>query len=168
MPRVIVLVPWLVHRPRRRPCTTVVLHATAGSTASGAISTLRRRGLSYHYIIAKDGAIHKCAPMEGVALHAGLSLGPDGKEVNGYSIGIAFVNWNDGVDSYTQAQVDAAAWIVGELKPHLPLKWVTSHAAISPGRKTDPKGFSIQGFADRVGLDLWTPVDCAAHVGGVV
>lgn len=168
MPRVIVLVPWLVHRPRRRPCTTVVLHATAGSTASGAISTLRRRKLSYHYIIAKDGVVYKCAPMEGNALHAGLSLGPDDTEVNGYSIGIAFVNRNNGKDRYTQAQVDSAAWIVSELKPHLPLTWVTSHAAISPGRKTDPKGFAIQAFADRVGLDLWTQPEGAAHVGGIV
>ncbi len=168
MPKVVALKSWLASKERRREFTTVVLHATAGSTASGAIVTLRLRKLSYHYIIEKSGVIHKCVPMNNVAYHAGISFGPDGIQVNEYSIGISFVNLNNGKDPYTREQVESAAWLVGELKRAIPtLKWITSHAAVSPGRKTDPRGLEIAQFADRVGLDLYTP-NGAIHVGGVV
>ena len=46
---------WLANRKRTKALTTVVLHATGGSSLSGAVSTLIARGLSYHYIIDKVG-----------------------------------------------------------------------------------------------------------------
>src|SRR5580704_15114005 len=93
----------------------VVLHSTAGSerspaSADNAIATLRLRGLSYHYIITKDGSVIKCLPVGQKAYHAGSSYGPHeaergistaqdaegnfvaGTSVNGYSVGISFVN----------------------------------------------------------------------------
>lgn len=168
--------PWLSHRARPSDAVvdTVVLHATGGSTASGAIETLRERGLSYHFIIEPDGHIYKCCPASARASHAGNSYGPheqangvsrsqdsgsnfrDGCSVNSYTIGISFVNRDTGTDPYEAAQVDAAAQLVESLKTQFPaLKWITTHKIVSPGRKTDPAGFDIDAFGSRVGLRVW-------------
>lgn len=145
---------WLASRARKEPCTTVVLHATAGSSMSGAIQTLIFRGLSYHYLIAKDGAVTKAVPYSRVAFHAGKSFGPGGDNVNRYSIGISFVNRNDGKDPYTREQVDACKALIATLQAAVPtLKWLTTHYAISPGRKTDPKAFSVKSVQGS--LRLW-------------
>lgn len=146
-------------RARKMPCDTVVLHATAGPTFTGAFATLRNRELSYHYIIEdereKDGLVRKLVPYGRVAYHAGASVGPHGKNVNNYSVGISFVNRNDGVDGYSQAQYDAALDLIEELRAVLPLKYVTTHALISPGRKTDPKNFPLEQLARDCGLEVW-------------
>lgn len=150
---------WLAHKARILECDTVVLHATAGPTASGAIQTLRQKKLSYHYLLEDqrehDGRIIKCVPSRSVAFHAGESRGPHGRWVNNYSLGISFVNDNLGHDPYSQKQFDACAELIEALKGDFPLKWLTTHYWISPGRKSDPKGFDIEGMGRRVGLALW-------------
>ena len=141
------------------PCDTVVLHATAGSTFQGALSALKSRELSYHYIIEDeretDGLVRKCVPYGRVAYHAGKSFGPKGSNVNNYSIGVSFVNRNDGVDGYSAAQYKACLGLIEELKKALPLKHITTHYAISPGRKSDPRNFPIKKMAEDCGLQLW-------------
>ncbi len=156
--KIVALAQWLASRPRTKPCTTIVLHATAGGSLSGALSTLRIKGLSYHYIIEKDGTITKCCPSNRVAFHAGKSEGPQGDNVNGYSIGISFVNRNDGTDMIPEAQEKAAQELVTELRESFPLHWVTTHWAISPGRKTDPRPMGpgrLMKFAQICGLKAW-------------
>jgi len=141
------------------PCDTVVLHATAGSTFSGAVSALKARELSYHYVIEdqreSDGVVRKCVPYSRVAFHAGESEGPHGSNVNNYSVGISFVNLNDGVDGYSLKQYAACLELIETLKKVLPLKYITTHAIISPGRKTDPREFPIEQMAHDCGLELW-------------
>ncbi len=143
------------------PCDTVVLHATAGSTFKGAFNALKSRELSYHYIIEdqkeSDGLVRKLVPYGRVAYHAGDSRGPHGANVNNYSVGISFVNLNDGMDGYSAAQYKACQELIQELKKGLPLKYITSHALISPGRKTDPKNFPLLQMAADCGLILWRP-----------
>lgn len=147
---------WLDGKGKRRvPITTIVLHATAGSTASGALSTLRLRGLSYHAIIEDqretDGKVIKAVPDTMTAAHAGKSVGPDGPGVNAYSLGLSFVNLNDGQDPYSEAQINAAldrceSWCLA----YPTIRWITTHWAISPGRKTDPKGFPHMAFVAKL------------------
>lgn len=135
---------WLPTRARKVDPTTVVLHATVGATALSSIAWLRKISLSYHYVIERDGTIYKCAPTGRVAFHCGASVGPDGSNVNNYSIGIAFANKDDGKDLYTVAQVEACNELLDSLALAMPsLKYVTTHARISPGRKTDPKYLSL-------------------------
>lgn len=149
------LVQWLASRPRRRPCTTVVLHATAGSSLAGALKALRDRELSYNFIIEKSGQITKCAPYTRVAFHAGKSSGPEGANVNEYSIGISFVNLNDGSDPYTEAQIRECDLLIRDLKAAMPsLVYLTTHYAISPGRKNDPKRFPVS-MVNGAGLQMW-------------
>jgi N-acetyl-anhydromuramyl-L-alanine amidase AmpD len=153
------LVHWLASRGRSRPCDTVVLHATAGSTFAGALSALKARELSYHYVIEdqreSDGLVRKCVPYGRVAFHAGKSEGPHGANVNSYSVGISFVNLNDGLDGYSLKQYAACLELIQSLKTALPLKYITTHAFISPGRKTDPREFPIEQMAHDCGLELW-------------
>lgn len=153
------LASWLASRPRRRPPSTVVLHATAGRSLSGALATLKARGLSYHYLVAKGGEITKCVPIGRVAFHAGVSDGPEGPSCNEYSVGISMVNLNDGKDPYPAAQVEACRKLVRELAADMAsLKWITTHAAIAPRRKTDPKGFDVSRVAGD--LAIWP---CQIH-----
>lgn len=171
-----ILRPALPSSRRTEPVTGIVMHATAGSSLQGAIETLRERGLSYDYIIEKDGTITKCCPTANVAFHAGNSYGPKEAEakvsrtqdassnfvakcgVNPYTIGVSFVNWDNGKDPFTPAQEAAARELIKELKTALPtLKFITTHARVSPRRKVDPKGYDIDRLAADTGLQSWKP-----------
>lgn len=157
--------PWLPFgkRPVGALVNTVVLHASAGSTLEGAISTLRARGLSYHFLIEKDGTVWKGCPVLGQAHHAGESDGPQGKYVNRYSIGVCFINENDGRTPITAAQLEAAKRLIPELKPQMySYKWLCTHWAITVGpdgraRKTDPRLVDVPALASAVGLSPWKP-----------
>jgi len=154
---------WLSFRVRRKPITTIVLHATAGSTAAGAISTLMKKGFSYHYLIEDqretDGKIIKCVPTSKVAFHAGVSSGPMGKSVNNYSIGVSFINLNNGRDPYSAAQYQSCLELCIELIKAIPtIQYITTHYYVSPGRKTDPKGFPVQELINDLNLVLPKPV----------
>lgn len=169
--------PLLAHRDRKSTTVvdTIVMHATAGSSLSGAIQTLKERGLSYHYIIEKDGDVTKCVGSTDVAYHAGSSYGPHeqakgidpkqhptthefvaGTGVNEYTIGICFVNLNDGKDPYTPQQMESAATLIKQLKTAFPkLHWLTTHYWVSPKRKSDPAKFDMAALAAKTGLTLW-------------
>jgi N-acetyl-anhydromuramyl-L-alanine amidase AmpD len=172
------LSPWLAGhaRPIGTKVTLLVLHATAGSDVNGAIETLKLNGLSYHALIAKDGRMFKGLPFSSVAYHAGSSYGPReaergvsrvqrkdktfvaGCSVNTYSVGMAFVNRNDGKDPFSAMQTKNGIWLAGQVAIMYPeLKWVTSHAIVSPGRKSDPLGYDLDAFAREAGLEVWRP-----------
>lgn len=144
-------------KERRKDITTIVLHTTDGTTLDGALSTLAARGLSYHYLIDVDGDVVKAVDFERVAYHAGQSYGPDGANVNSYSIGISMVN--DGVMPFTKEQIASTANLIRELAAKIPtLKWITTHSRISPGRKRDPeKNFPYKQFISNLPLTNWEP-----------
>lgn len=149
---------WLEHRNRdeNTVADTLVLHATATGTLKDALEILRLRSISYHAIVDHDGSAVQCVPFDRVAFHAGESFGPQGEGVNEYSVGLAMVNWNDGDEPYPPEQVDALVELALAAKKAVPtLKYVTTHAAIAPKRKTDPVGFDVESFAKRVGLEVW-------------
>ncbi len=78
----------------------LVIHYTAGSSVSGAITGLEASGLSVHYIIDTDGSVTYLVDESDVAYHAGCqnTLGDDCPTTDGvsdynlYSIGIELVN----------------------------------------------------------------------------
>lgn len=140
-----------------------------------AVGILRNRGLSYHYIISKAGGVVECVQPLMKAYHAGSSYGPNEEDqklpteqdgqgmflaktgVNPYSIGISFVNLNDGLDPYTEEQTEAAAALILQLREQMPtLETITGHANVSPGRKSDPLGYDLAALANRTCLRLWT------------
>jgi len=150
---------WLDHRNRdeNTVADTLVLHATATGTLQEALEILRLRGISYHAIVDHDGSSVLCVPFDRVAYHAGESFGPQGEGVNEYSVGLSMVNWNDGDEPYPAEQVAGLVELALAAKRAVPsLRYVTTHAVIAPKRKTDPVGFDVEGFAKRVGLEVWT------------
>jgi len=78
--------------------TRIVLHYTAGSTLSGAISTLRKKGLSYNVLIDINGSVHQARGFNRRAGHAGRSNWKESEglsnssTLNADAIGISFVN----------------------------------------------------------------------------
>jgi N-acetyl-anhydromuramyl-L-alanine amidase AmpD len=154
---------WFKHQPRPVRPTTVVLHATAGGTLAGAVETLRERGLGYHYLIEPDGQVWKGAPIARQIGHAGESVGPEGPSVNRYSIGVSWVNLNDGTQEISEAQLAAAEELLVLLRKGLPsLKWLTTHYAITVRpdggyRKSDPRGVDVPKLARASGLEAWKP-----------
>lgn len=65
--------------------------------------------------------------------------------MNSYSIGISLVNLNNGIDPYPQAQREALSVLCTALLGTEPtLKYITTHWAVSPGRKSDPKKYPLE------------------------
>lgn len=152
--------------PRRNQRRCIVLHATAGTTLAGALSTLYEAKLGYHYLIDRQGVIFKGAATQHVVAHAGTSIGPLGEGANSYSIGISFVNKNDGIDEYTSAQYASAQWLIDELcRANPSIAWITTHRAISlrarnrrTGKisgKTDPRAFKTRKLNLPDGVNWW-------------
>lgn len=78
--------------------TFIVIHYTAGSSLSGAVTTLQAEGYSYNILINKDGSIHQARALDRTAAHAGRSNWKSLNNVNNLSslnansIGISLVN----------------------------------------------------------------------------
>jgi len=152
---------WLPSRLMGRPPSTIVVHASAGASALSSINWLKKIGLSYHFIIDRDGTIYKCVPVgppARVAYHAGKSIGPEGANVNGYSIGVCFANKNDG-EPYTNEQEQAMIDLCRLIKQAYPtIKWLTTHRLIAPRRKTDPFNWKfLLAVAQSLNLTPWRP-----------
>lgn len=122
----------------------VVIHGDAGKTDEGTIAWLAdpASGVSYHYLIGRNGQVYQFVDESLNAWHAGLSTWPGqgvGNSVNRTSIGVAFANSGLG-ETYRDAQYIAGAELLdGILRRHaIPLHLVRGHAEVSPGRKLDP------------------------------
>lgn len=74
----------------------IVMHYTAGSTAAGAIATLKNPTVkgkpSAHVVIDRDGSGTQLVPFDTVANHAGISEWQGFVGLNRHSIGIELVN----------------------------------------------------------------------------
>ena len=101
----------------------------------------------------------KCVPLSRVAFHAGKSTGPQGKDVNPYSVGISFANRESKKEKITDNQIRAMRELVTELKADVSsINWITTHYWVSPGRKTDPAMLSrlvINDLADALKLKVY-------------
>lgn len=164
----VAVIPPLKSKKRWRKCDMVVLHATVSGGARGSIRYLRTKGYAYGYVIAKDGTIHKCHVASRWGYHAGKSRGPWWPWVRGVSsksVGICFVNWNNGRDPYTFEQYESCRLLILALSNQHPLRYVSGHFGISPGRKTDPRGFPMIEMAYDTDLEYWLRKDAEDRGG---
>ena len=146
-----ILPKWLSFRNRTQPVTGIIVHATAGRTVIGSLETLIAKGLSYHYIIDRDGTVTKCVPLSKVAFHAGVSFGWGGANCNGYTVGISLANLDDGKEKITEAQYEALIDLIDDIcVEYDTIKWLSSHYGIAPKRKSDPRQLDF----DRVKMSL--------------
>lgn len=145
-------------RPAGAVVDCVVLHADAGTSEAGTIAWLCQptAKVSYHYLVHRDGAITQLVPGDMRAWHAGVSEYRGRRHVNDFSLGVAFGNRQDG-EPFTPAQLAAGVVLVADLcwDYRIPLTRITTHAAIAPGRKTDPGPlFPLAAFLIDVGAEL--------------
>lgn len=129
-------------RPAGASVDLLVIHGTAGTDA-GDLSWCRspQAGVSYHYLILRDGTVHRLVPEDRRAWHAGASAWSGRPNCNDFSIGIGLSNKGPG-EPYPEAQFRAAIELVRDImqRRRIPPSCVAGHADISPGRKSDPWG----------------------------
>ncbi len=80
----------------------LVWHFTSGATAKSSITHMRRKGLSAHVVIDRDGKLYQCRPFDRTCGHAGESRWRDPRDgnrlyvgCNQFSIGIEIANAGD-------------------------------------------------------------------------
>ena len=92
--------------------------------------------VSAHFFIRRDGTLIQCVPVTARAWHAGVSTWQGRERCNDFSVGIE--REGDDETPFEEAQYTTLQQLLGALSDVLPIKAVTSHAHIAPGRKTDP------------------------------
>lgn len=137
-------------RPPDARVNCIVLHATAAESIQETLHCFldpnARR--SAHFVVDERGQVVQMVRARRRAWHAGASELNGVPDVNAYSVGIELVNRNDGKEPYSDAQYQAVADIVRQLRARyvIPESRIVPHAqvALPPGRKSDPLGFDFE------------------------
>jgi N-acetylmuramoyl-L-alanine amidase len=130
------------HKARPKPPTLVVIHASAGKSDAGDVSWIvnPKSGISYHYLVGRDGEVYELVSPDRIAYHAGVSEWKGVKHCNTYSIGVSWSNRHDGAEPLTGAQLKAMRELLDFLKAkHPTLKEAVTHKDVAPTRKSDPE-----------------------------
>jgi N-acetylmuramoyl-L-alanine amidase len=140
----------------------VVIHATAGSSSSGAVSVMHAGTASFHWLVPDENEeqhghfVWACAPEMLAAFHvrndkSHPKVNGGAKRVNHWSLGIEIVNTQLS-DPFSDWQVSMTARIVRFCWAKYPnLKHVVSHARLDPQRRTDPgANFPWEEFKQQV------------------
>jgi N-acetyl-anhydromuramyl-L-alanine amidase AmpD len=143
---------------RRRPddITGIVIHSTANSSLDRVVDWFNNPSaqVSAHYTIGKDGQIVQHVQDMHRAWHAGRSVWKGREGCNDYTLGIELVNLNDGNDTYPEAQHRANVALCVYLvdKYNISPDDIMGHLdiALPPGRKSDPRGYSLDRLRKEV------------------
>lgn len=145
----------------RRPqneISAIVVHATANGSLEGVINWFNNPNaqVSAHYTIGKDGTIVQHVLDRDRAWHAGRSSWNGRASLNDWSIGIELVNWNNGQDPYPAAQHQANVTLIAYLVTQYGINpdLIRAHYDVSPGRKTDPRGYDMEGLRQEIATML--------------
>jgi len=92
--------------------------------------------VSAHFLIRRDGAIIQFVPCIKRAWHAGKSSWQDRHACNNFSLGVELEGSDD--VPFDDRQYAALTRLIRLLRRSYPIRDIVSHAAIAPGRKTDP------------------------------
>jgi N-acetylmuramoyl-L-alanine amidase len=144
-------------RPECVAVDTIVIHATALASLDEVIQHFANpeSKVSSHYTIDRDGSIVCHVPEDKRAWHAGQSKMKDGRTgVNDFSVGIELVNLNDGLDPFSEPQIEALRELIKSIMTRHSIKDIVAHyeCADPPGRKSDPVGFDPAWFNDLLEL----------------
>ena len=105
----------------------------AAHTYYPAIAALK---VSAHFFIRRDGQLIQFVPITARAWHAGVSTWEGRERCNDFSVGIELEGDDD--TPFAPAQYATLQTVLQALTLALPIRAVTSHAHVAPGRKTDP------------------------------
>ena len=92
--------------------------------------------VSAHFFIRRDGGLIQFVPITARAWHAGVSSWEGRERCNDFSVGIELEGDDDTV--FEPAQYATLQSLLAALSQVSPIRAVTSHSHIAPGRKTDP------------------------------
>lgn len=125
----------------------IVLHSDPGPAEQSlaAMTALDAPSMS-HYYVGSAGAIYQLVDDEQAAWHAGMATWRDRRQnINRVSLGVALER---GTGGYSTAQLDALAWLVGELRARyqLPAEAVVTWGQLSERAEDDPAEFPWQQF----------------------
>ena len=157
----------------------VVIHATAGAS-SAAMSVLKAHKASWHWLVPDENEEQHgqfawaCIPESRAAWHVrndrshpGVNSGRN--KVNNWSLGVEIVNahGNGNTGPFSEWQVQMTADIVRYCWAKYPnLRHVVAHAALDPGRRSDPGWhFPWHTFKDLV-LSAGSPQAAATRLSG--
>ena len=153
--------PHFNERPVGTAIDTLVIHSMYALghpdifSPEACIQILNEHEVSAHYAIARDGQIYTLVPDDKRAWHAGVSKMPISdnprENVNNFSIGIELIGSME--SGFTDRQYQALTELTLNLCSKHPIKFITGHEQISPGRKTDPgSSFDWQKYQALIGL----------------
>jgi N-acetyl-anhydromuramyl-L-alanine amidase AmpD len=125
----------------------IVLHHSGGSYAGG-VSWIKNPAsrVSYHCLIAKDGRRTVFAMPEQRTWHAGVSSWRGKRDLNSWSIGVAFEGDTNKRELGEAEMASLAEYLAPIMREYrLTVADVTDHRTVSPGRKDDlaPKAFAV-------------------------
>lgn len=128
----------------------IILHADAAPTEKSCLSWVQssESKVSYHALVGRDGKVYTIVPYDRRAWHSGKGEWSGIKDINGISIGLCFSNRHDGTEPLTTAQQLAMKALIAEVRKKYGPLAVTTHAKVSPGRKTDPERIPNFSLAD--------------------
>jgi len=95
--------------------------------------------VSSHFLIRRDGELLQFVPCTQRAWHAGASNWKGRERCNDFSIGIELEGSD--FEAFTEAQYHTLGELVQALQATYPIRDITGHSDIAPGRKTDPGPF---------------------------
>lgn len=142
----------------------VIIHATAGSNSSGAVSVMNGSpAASFHWLVPDEdepqhgNLIWACVRERDAAWHVrGDKSHPNvngGRtRANHWTLGVEIVNRQSGGDSFSDWQVAVTAQLVRYCWSKYPnLRHIISHARLDPTRRTDPgSNFPWERFRDLI------------------
>ncbi len=130
--------PHFASTPRHERRGVCFHHSVLGFSETIAHMQEPESRVSYHLLIAPDGARARLVSEEHVAWHAGVSVFQGREGCNAFLLGVAFAG-----DTYaaplTEAQIESALeWLEARWAERgWSLGWITDHRQIAPGRKDD-------------------------------
>lgn len=130
----------------------IVLHHTTGSYAGSVAWCLNPKSeVSYHCIVDMNGDRTILALPTQRAWHAGKSSFKGQSDCNSFMLGVA-VSGNTYNRDLTAREIDSVAdYCVEQMREfNIPIDWVTTHKAVSPGRKTDISDKAFQQIVDAI------------------
>ena len=104
--------------------------------------------VSAHFLVRRDGALLQFVSCDKRAWHAGVSSWRGRADCNDFSIGIELEGLEG--ERFEAAQYERLAATLSSVVARYPVRAVTSHEHVSPGRKKDPgAGFDWSDLARR-------------------
>ncbi len=100
---------------------------------------LSKLQVSSHFLITRRGGVTQFVDVYERAWHAGVSKFKNRKRCNDFSIGIELIG--DSRRPFTRSQYASLNRLIHSLTAFMPLRYVTGHSEIAPGRKPDPGPF---------------------------